>query len=113
MKYSSVTLACCLFVFSGTYSAAEEKLRVLDKGLDGSHRTFLITCPDGGYSSVVQKFNLADKEPETLPDHDLRLTRGNTAVEPQVEEVCIHPRQGDDICRPSWDIEDAARASCQ
>lgn len=113
MKYTIVTLMICFVIPFSMNLSAEEKLRVLDKGIDGNHRTYLVTCPDGGYSSVVQKFHIADNSDKPSPDHDLRLARGNTVVQPRIIEVCIHPREGDDICRSSWDIDEAAQASCR
>lgn len=106
------TIVFSLAVFS-QQGQAEQKLRVLDKGIDGNQRSYLVTCPDGTITSVIQTFNIPTTQPQTPPNHDLHLTRGNRAIQPKVTQVCIQPRQGDDVCRSSWDVDEAARASCR
>lgn len=92
-------------------TGATEKLRILDRGLDGDKRTYLVTCPDGNLSSVVQKFAIAETSSEP-PDHMLRLSRGNNLSPTRIIQVCIYPHKGKDICLADWDLDTAARASC-
>jgi hypothetical protein len=95
MKF--ITSFLCVFIlFSGisdTLTAAG-KLQVFDKGLDGNQRIYLVICPDGNRSSVVQTFESAG---------------GKT----RLAQVCIYPHSGKDQCRPDWDLDTAAQLSCQ
>lgn len=115
MKYTTVTLMLCFVIPFSMNALAEEKLRVLDKGIDGNQRIYLITCPDGSLSSVVQTFNISTRPKKEKPPEPGTFTGGRSATTPQVTQVCIHPGQtkGEDVCRSSWTIDDAARASCQ
>jgi len=114
MKTTSFTAIFFSLVLIGQPGQAAEKLRVLDQGIDGNQRTYLVTCADGGLSSVVQTFNIpstASKRPPPAPD--VMADGGNRAHVPQVTRVCISQRQGQDICKPGWDVDEAARASCR
>jgi len=92
---------------------AEEVLRVLDRGLDGNKRTYLITCPDGSYSSVVEEFTIQEL-PDGLGQQDNpRLTGAVNVAAAERLSVCIYPHDGEDACRPAWTVDEAAKMSCQ
>jgi hypothetical protein len=95
------------------YSHAADRLRVLDRGLDGNQRTYLVTCPDGTLTSVIQTFDIpVSAEPYTGPTSPDVFAGGGRAIKPHVTRVCAQARDGQDICRTSWDLDEAARASC-
>jgi hypothetical protein len=114
MKYQSIAILGCLLVLGSTNGSAEEKLRVLDQGLDGNQRLYRVTCPDGSLTSVVQTFDLASQQDEEKPPApDVFTGVDRTASVPRVTRVCVQTGDGDDICRSIWNIDDAARTGCQ
>jgi len=101
-------------VLFGQPGQAADKLRVLDRGIDGNQRTYLVTCPDGTLNTITQTFDIPTapaKKPPPPPDQTY-VGGGVRGGSPQVTRVCITQRHGKDICRPSWGVDDAARASC-
>ena len=72
-------------------------VQVLDRGIDGNQRLYLINCPDGSSGSITQQFT-----PGNNVDADRKQTN-----------VCIYPQKGVDTCRPNWDIDNAAQAICK
>lgn len=93
--------------------SAEEKLRVLDQGLDGNQRIYMITCPDGSVSTVIQVFNFdAGSIPEISPEsREARIS--SASVKPvKVDKVCIYTKNTE-ACRPQWELDAAAEASCR
>jgi hypothetical protein len=100
-------------VLVGTGLQAEEALRVLDRGLDGNKRNYLITCPDGKYSSVVEEFTIQEL-PDGLGQQDNpRLTGAVNVAPAKLLQVCVYPHDGLDLCRPVWSVDEAAKESCQ
>lgn len=95
------------------YSHAADKLRVLDRGLDGNQRTYLITCPDGSLGSVVQTFDIPTTAPTKAPPAPDVIAGGGRAITPRVTQVCIQTKDGQDVCRAGWNLDEAARASCK
>ena len=114
MKITSSIFFLFLLAGISTVGYARDKLRVLDQGMDGGNRTYLITCPDGTYSSVVQEF-----EPRKPVENTSRQEAGvlvmdtNNMKPPKLLRVCIFPHGGQDKCQPKWDVDAAARESCQ
>lgn len=105
-----------LLLISGISSAvfANNKLRVLDQGIDGANRTYLVTCPDGTYSSVVQEYEprkTGNSEPVRKPG--VLVMDTNNMKPPKLLRVCIYPHAGKDKCQTSWDVDAAAKESCQ
>ena len=114
MKIVKAILILILIVGIQPLVIAKEKLRVLDKGMDGNKRTYLITCPDGTYSSVFQEFEKREPPASTsLQESGVLVMDPNATKPPKSIRVCISSRSGKDICRSRWDIDAAARASCQ
>lgn len=95
---------------AGNMAYPAEKLRILDRGLDGNQRIYLITCPHGKNASVVQTFSAPVQIVEDR-DHKLRITRGSSPA-PVLVRVCIYPTDSPEQCRPIWALEEAAGASC-
>ncbi len=93
--------------------SAVEKLRLIDRGLDGNERYYAVTCPpDGKMSSVKVVF---DFDPNAVPEvsDDVRKARVRTTTKtPKVVQVCIYPHSGNEQCRGNWDLDNAAKASC-
>jgi hypothetical protein len=112
MKLTAVFLALALAAQAGQ---AAGKLRVLDKGLDGNQRSYLVSCPDGSLSTVVQTFNTPATRQENLPPPNGVTPRGmgTNTTNVQVTKVCIFAGKGERVCRASWDLDEAAKASCQ
>lgn len=103
-----------MLLLASQYSQAADRLRVLDRGLDGNQRTYLITCPNGTLTSVVQTFNIpSSEEPSKAPKSPDVFAGGGRALTPRVTRVCIQTRDGQDICRAGWDLDEAANASCK
>lgn len=92
---------------------AKDKLRVLDRGMDGNKRIYLITCPDGTYSSVVQEFERREAIDTSRQESGIRILDTGSMKPPKSVRVCIFPHGGKDKCRTRWNIDAAARESCQ
>ena len=111
MTFPKTFTLSVLFLAITTSTHAEEKLRVLDGGLDGPSRYYAITCPDGNMSTVVVHFDL-EKSVQILPEVQ-RQARVGTHVQPaRIIKVCILPGTSSEECRPQWELEKAALASC-
>jgi hypothetical protein len=93
MRIIKTAITSMLFM-AGVNLAAADRLQVIDRGQDGDQRLYMVVCPDGNRSSVVQTFEVAN---------------GKTAL----KQVCIFPHNGQDECRPDWDLDAAAEASCR
>ena len=109
---AAIFLSLALF---GQPGQAADKLRVLDRGIDGNQRSYLVTCPDGTLNTVTQTFDIPTapaQKPPPPPDQPYAGggTRGNS---PHVTQVCITQRHGPDICQSSWGLDEAAQASCR
>jgi len=113
MKITKLTLLFLTLALAGQNSLAADKLRVLDRGLDGNQRSYLITCPGGGYGSVIQTFDIPTTAPAKAPPSPDVIAGGGRATKPHVTRVCIQTSDGQEICRGSWNLDDAARASCK
>lgn len=112
MKTVFAFLSAVLLAATGAAPFAAEKFRVIDRGLDGNQRIYLVTCPSGHQSSVIQTFSVPDQDGR-VPDNNLRVADGRTAAPGRVIEVCIYPSRGKESCRPAWAVDEAARASCR
>lgn len=113
-----ITKLAALFIaltLAGQTSHAADKLRVLDKGTDGNQRNYLVTCPDGSLSSVVQIFNIpaATQQEDLPPPNGVSPRAGTNTTKVRVTKVCIQPTNGEQVCRPSWNLDEAAKASCR
>lgn len=113
MNITKLLTVFFMLSLASQYSLAADKLRVLDKGMDGNQRTYLVTCPDGSLTSVVQTFDIPDAEPSKAPKSPDVLAGGGRAITPRVTRVCIQARDGQEICRSGWDLDAAANASCK
>jgi len=113
MKMSGSFLIVCLLAFVPYILQANEKFRVIDRGLDGNQRIYLITCPDGNSASVIEEFLIREQEEKPVQENNLRMVVTSNVPPPELVRVCIYPYHGEESCRSSWPLDEAARASCQ
>jgi hypothetical protein len=103
-----------ILLFSANALYAQDKLRILDRGIDGNQRHYLITCPDGSTGGVTIEFELA--QPANREDvlRNLKLgTRPYIKTKaPKITQTCIDLEDSEEKCLPAWELEKAALASC-
>lgn len=108
MKFFKIILISGLF-FCFSSQVLAEKLRVLDKGIDGNNRYYAVTCPNTKLSTVVVTFDdLAGP-----PRRDKSQGEPLTGKVPKIVKTCMYSYSGDEVCKPKWTIDDAARESCK
>ena len=112
LKTTSISI---LILLTNTLYAADQ-VQVLDRGLDGDQRTFLVTCSDGSKGSVTQYYEFPainidrDEHARKLEKGIMILPKGNS--EPTISKVCSENEAGTIKCLSSWDLDNAAKASC-
>ncbi|OGT74967.1 MAG: hypothetical protein A2W76_00360 [Gammaproteobacteria bacterium RIFCSPLOWO2_12_47_11] len=111
MKFiKSIFIAIIILATSSPVYA--EKFRILDRGLDGNTRHYQIICDAGKKSGVAVEFNL-DDQTETISDLQRKARMIGSSNKTTIKQVCIYPHDGGEICKPKWDITDAAHESCK
>ncbi len=105
------TFFIATLLFSSASAFAENKFQVIDRGIDGDQRQYLITCTDGTRGSVTKHFELpiVDTDPDKI---EKKGQSAGISVPPKLIKVCIELDNGDEQCRPSWELDTAAKASC-
>ena len=99
MKFFKILLISgLLFPFSGQVFA--EKLQVLDKGIDGNKRYYNVTCPNNKRSGVVVHYS--DTEGTDSKPSQLTITK-----------TCMNSYSDKEVCKPKWDVDQAALESCK
>ena len=106
MKFFKIILISGLF-FTFSSQVFAEKLRVLDKGFDGNNRYYTVTCPNAKQSSVVVTFDHIDTDPKHKGEGSA-YTKQAKAI-----KTCMYSYSGDEVCKPAWDIDEAAQESCK
>jgi hypothetical protein len=105
-----ITIFYTLLLSGISFNAvAAEKLRVLDRGMDGPQRYYSVSCPDGNNSSVVVKYDTPEKQ---IPDAGEDGPSLGKAKKVKIIEVCMSSHAGKYECRPNWSVDKAAQASC-
>jgi hypothetical protein len=97
---------------SFTLSAAEP-LQIVDRGLDGNERYYVVSCPDNTKGTIKVTF---DFDSNIIPEvsDDVRRTRTNIkATIPKIVQICVYPSEGAEQCRNNWEMASAAVASCE
>jgi hypothetical protein len=107
------TLFVSLTFFITVNPAIAESVRIMDKGIDGNKRHYDVSCPDGNSSSIAVIFDNPEAFEQTMPEEQRKArTGGSTLREPRITQVCIYPHKGEEQCRPQWELDQAAAASC-
>jgi hypothetical protein len=89
--------------------AAADKLRVQDRGMDGTERYYSVSCPDGKNSSVVVKFDMPE---EQMPESGEDGPSFSKVKKIKTIEICMSSHAGKHECRAKWSVDEAAQASC-
>lgn len=94
---------------------AKDEIQVIDRGLDGGKRTYLIVCPDGNQGTVSNEFDIKNKpevSADDKSDHIGGVPPMSVSIPPKLIKVCIENTKGDEKCQTSWKLDSAAKAVC-
>ncbi len=110
-------LISILFTGTSMNLMAEGKLQVLDQGMDGDTRYYLIICPNGEKNSITVKFDIDPATGQPLTESDLPPLLiydgiGMNIKPPAVVEVCVHKGNGSYRCQGDINLDAAAETSC-
>jgi hypothetical protein len=113
MNLQKILFTFLLLAGTSLTLSAAEPLQIVDRGLDGNERYYVVSCPDNTIGTVKIVF---DFDPNVIPEvsDDVRRARINAkATIPKIVQVCVFPSSGVEQCRNKWDMDAAAVASCQ
>jgi hypothetical protein len=108
------TILTTTLVLAASNLSAADKMRVLDRGLDGNQRTYQVVCPNGNTGSITKHFSFTEVEdPEELSRKRNAGHRPSGApATTTLSKVCVSLQDGEEECKTSWEIENAAKTSC-
>ncbi len=108
------TILTSTLVLTASHASAADKMRVFDKGLDGNQRTYQVVCPNGNSGTITKHFSYTEVE---SPEESSR--KRNAGYRPSgapaattISKVCVSLQDGEEKCKTSWEVEDAAKTSC-